>query len=84
MKEYQDTETGQIYAFEDDYDPFLEDNRNIPKTLTEVVQRKSTDTSVWYNGGWIEKKDAPVDYAEPISIIQSCMDGSSKTLFSSH
>ena len=71
MKEYQDTETGQIYAFEKDYDLFLADNRNIPKTLTEVVQRKSTDTSVWYNGGWIEKKDAPIDYEEPISSIPS-------------
>lgn len=71
MKEYQDSKTGQIYAFEDDYDPFPADNRNIPKTLTEVVQRKPTDTSVWYNGEWIEKKDAPIDYEEPISSIPS-------------
>jgi hypothetical protein len=34
MKNYQDEVTGQIYAFEDDNDPFLSDSRNIPKTLT--------------------------------------------------
>lgn len=71
MKNYQDMVTGQIYAFEDDYNPFLSDNRNIPKTLIEVIQLKPTDTSVWYQGGWIEKKDVPIDYEEPISSVPS-------------
>ncbi len=31
MKEYQDTETGPIYVFEDDFDPFTEDNRKVPQ-----------------------------------------------------
>ena len=54
MKHYQDTQTGQIYAFEDNFDPFISDNRNIPKTLTKIIKNKPTDTSVWCNGGWIE------------------------------
>ena len=42
MKHYQDTQTGQIYAFEDDFNPFTSDNRNIPKTLTDVIKNKLT------------------------------------------
>ncbi|TCH65391.1 hypothetical protein [Acinetobacter sp. ANC 4862] len=71
MKHYQDTQTGQIYAFEDDFNPFISDNRNIPKTLTDVIKNKPTDTSVWYWGDWIEKSDAPFDYIEPISSVPS-------------
>ena len=40
MKYYQDTETGQIYAYEDDFNPFESDIRTIPKTLTDRVKRK--------------------------------------------
>lgn len=71
MKHYQDTQTGQIYAFEDNFDPFISDNRNIPKTLTKIIKNKPTDTSVWCNGGWIELADAPTDYKEPISSVPS-------------
>ncbi|MFH7764534.1 hypothetical protein [Acinetobacter sp. BSP-28] len=71
MKHYQDTQTGQIYAFEDNFDPFISDNRNIPKTLTEIIKNKATDTSVWYNGEWVELTDAPTDYKEPISSVPS-------------
>ena len=71
MKHYQDTQTGQIYAFEDDFNPFTSDNRNIPKTLTDVIKNKLTETSVWYEGNWIEKSDAPFDYVEPISSVPS-------------
>lgn len=53
MKEYQDTETGQIYAFEDDFDPFTEDNRNLPKTLSVIVKPKPDDSHVWYQCDWI-------------------------------
>ncbi len=71
MKYYQDTETGQIYAYEDDFNPFESDIRTIPKTLTDRVKRKPTDTSVWYKENWIEKSDAPSDYIEPTSSIPS-------------
>lgn len=71
MKNYQDKVTGQIYAFEDDYDPFLSDNRNIPTTLTKNIKTRPTETSVWYKGGWIERTDAPIDYIEPISSVPS-------------
>ncbi|WP_180083149.1 hypothetical protein [Acinetobacter sp. YH12102] len=71
MKNYQDKETGQIYAFEDDYDPFLSDNRNTPKTLTKNIKTRPTETSVWYDGGWIERTDAPIDYIEPTSSVPS-------------
>lgn len=39
MRNYQDMVTGQIYAFEDDYDPFLFDNRFIPKTRTKNIKK---------------------------------------------
>ena len=71
MKNYQDKVTGQIYAFEDDYDPFLSDNRNTPKTLTKNIKTKPTESSVWYEGGWIERTDVPIDYIEPISSVSS-------------
>lgn len=71
MKNYQDMVTGQIYAFEDDYDPFLFDNRNIPKTLTRNIKTKPTETSVWYDGSWIERNDAPTDYKESVSNVPS-------------
>ncbi|MHA3052581.1 hypothetical protein [Acinetobacter sp. ANC 4640] len=69
MKNYQDTQTGQIYAFEDDFDPFTSENRNLPKTLTETIKIQPTDTSVWYQEGWIEQTDAPPDYTPPISSV---------------
>lgn len=71
MKHYQDTQTGQIYAFEDNFNPFISDNRNIPKTLTDIIKTKPTDTSVWYEGNWIELSDAPIDYVEPTSSVPS-------------
>ncbi|WP_062034601.1 hypothetical protein [Acinetobacter sp. BMW17] len=71
MKHYQDTQTGQIYAFEEDFNPFFSDNRNIPKTLTDVIKNKPTETSVWYGGDWIEKSDALFDYVEPTSSVPS-------------
>lgn len=71
MKNYQDKVTGQIYTFEDDFDPFLSENRNIPKTLSKNIKPKQSDTSVWYEEGWIERKDAPINYEEPISRVPS-------------
>jgi len=71
MKEYQDTETGMIHAFEDDYDPFTANNRNIPKTLTAEIKPKSDDSHVWYQSGWIKQEDAPAGYTPPVSAIPS-------------
>lgn len=71
MKEYQDTETGMIHAFEDDYDPFTANNRNIPKTLTAAVKPKPDDSHVWYQGSWIKQEDAPAGYKQPVSSVPS-------------
>lgn len=71
MKEYQDTETGTIHAFEDDYDPFTANSRNIPKTLTAAIKPKPDDSHVWYQGGWIKQKDAPAGYTPPVSSVPS-------------
>lgn len=71
MKHYQDTETGMIYAFEEDYDPFTANNRNIPTTLTETIKPKPTDSHVWHQGDWIRNQDAPIGYTPPISSVPS-------------
>lgn len=71
MKKYQDTETGQIYEFEDDFDPFTENNRNLPKTLSVIVKLKPDDTHVWYQCAWIKQEDAPIGYTPPISSVPS-------------
>ncbi|MCG9025695.1 hypothetical protein LH462_08365 [Laribacter hongkongensis] len=71
MKEYQDTETGMIYAFEDDYDPFSANNRNIPKTLTAAVKQKPDDSHVWYQNTWVKQEDVPAGYTPPISSVPS-------------
>jgi len=43
MKHYQDTVTGQIYAFNDfqNVEELMQTNRNIPKTLTDKVKKKA-------------------------------------------
>lgn len=71
MKHYQDKETGMIYAFEDDYDPFTANNRNIPTTLTKAIKPKPDDSHVWYQGNWIKQEDAPSRYSPPISSVPS-------------
>lgn len=71
MKHYQDTETGMIYAFEDDYDPFTANNKNIPTTLTKTIKPKPTDSHVWHQGNWIRQEDAPTGYTPPISSVPS-------------
>lgn len=69
MKNYQDTETGQIWAFEDGENPFTMNNRNIPPTLSETVIPKPSDTHVWHNGRWIEDSEKPIGYEPPISSV---------------
>lgn len=72
MKHFQDKSTGMIYAFEDDYDPFTANNRNIPTaTLTEMIKPKPDDYHVWYQEGWVLQDDAPLNYSPPISSVPS-------------
>lgn len=71
MKNYQDTETGKIWAFDDGVDPFKLNNRNIPTTLSETVIPKPSDSHVWFNGNWISDTEAPKGYKPPISSVPS-------------
>lgn len=73
MGHYQDTVTGEVYAFNehDNVEKLMQTRRNIPKTLTDKVKKKTSDTHIWYNGDWIHEKDKPIDYKEPISEIPS-------------
>lgn len=73
MKHYQDTITGQIYAFNDhdNVEKLMQKRRNIPKTLTNKVKEKPSDNHIWYNENWIQEKDKPINYKEPISEIPS-------------
>lgn len=71
MKHYQDTETGGIYAFEDDIDPRTLNNRNIPTTLSEVIKLKPDESYVWYHGDWIKQEESPPDYTKPVSSVPS-------------
>jgi len=73
MKHYQDTITGQVYAFyeHDNVEKLMKTRRNIPKTLTDNVKEKPSDNHIWHNGDWIHEKHKPQDYKEPISEIPS-------------
>ncbi len=71
MKNYQDTETGQIHAFEDGVDPFKLNNRNIPTTLSELVIQKPNEDHVWFEGHWITRDAAPSNYQAPVSSVPS-------------
>ena len=70
MKHYQDTKTGQIYAFEDNINPYKLNNRNLPiKTLIDNVKEKPNEEYVWYKEDWVHKNQIPKNYSEPISDI---------------
>lgn len=73
MKHYQDTVTGQVYAFHehDNVEKLMKTRRNIPKTLTNNVKEKPSDNHIWHQGDWTHEKDRPKDYKEPISKIPS-------------
>jgi len=71
MKYYQDTDTGKIHAFEDGYDPFTANNRNIPKTLTAEIKPKPDESHIWYQGGWIKQEEAPPGYTQLVSSVPS-------------
>lgn len=66
MKTFQDTETGQLYCFEDDADLT---KLKIPNTLSENVIPKPSDAHVWYENNWIEKAKAPDNYIAPVSSL---------------
>lgn len=71
MKHYQDTVTGRIFDFEDNFNPLESNNRNIPKTLSENIIEKPSEFHVWNNGNWIHEQDKPENYEDPISNIPS-------------
>ena len=71
MKNFQDTEIGAIYAFEDGINPFELGNRNIPTTLSETVVLKPSEFHVWFNRDWASISEVPIDYEPPISRVPS-------------
>jgi len=71
MKNYQDTETGQVYAFDDGVDPLTLNNRNIPTTLSENVIPKPSESHIWYNGAWAKDTEVPKGYVQPESSVPS-------------
>lgn len=71
MQHFQDTETGQIHAFDDGVDPFKLEYRSIPKTLSATIIPKPSEDHVWFNGSWIHKDQAPRGYEPPVSSVPS-------------
>ncbi len=71
MKTYQDTETGELYVFDDWIDPFKLNNRNIPTTLSETVIARPSEFHVWFNGSWVQDTEVPRGYKSPISSVTS-------------
>ena len=71
MKHYQDTETGQVYAFEIGINLRTLNNPNIPEALSEVVKTKPDDSYVWHDGDWIKRVEAPIGYTQSVSSIPS-------------
>lgn len=71
MKYYQDTITGQIYAFENhvNVEKLMQTSRNIPKTLIDKVKEKPSNNHIWYDGEWINKENKNMNYKEPISEV---------------
>ncbi|PUE65987.1 hypothetical protein [Arcobacter caeni] len=69
----QDKKTGQFFSFS----PFQvkqkvwENNRNIPKDLSENIKQKPNENCMWFEENWVEKSFLPKDYKEPISEIPS-------------
>lgn len=71
MQHFQDTETGQIHAFDDGVDPFKLGYRSIPKTLSATVIPKPSEDHVWFKGAWIHRSQAPLGYESPVSSVPS-------------
>lgn len=71
VQHFQDTETGQIHAFDDGVDPFKLGYRSIPKTLSATVIPRPSEDHVWFKGAWIHKNQAPMGYESPVSSVPS-------------
>lgn len=71
MQNFQDTETGQIHAFDDGIDPMALGYRSIPKTLSTIVKQKPSEEHVWIAGDWVHKMEAPAGYSAPVSSVPS-------------
>jgi hypothetical protein len=71
MQHFQDTETGQIHAFDDGIDPFTLGYRSIPKTLSVSIKPKPSEEHVWLDGDWLNKEQAPSNYVSPVSSVPS-------------
>ena len=71
MQYFQDTETGQIHAFDDGVDPMALGYRSLPKTLSSIVKQKPSEEHVWLDGDWVHKADAPAGYSAPVSRVPS-------------
>lgn len=71
MQHFQDTETGQIHAFDDGIDPMALGLRSIPRTLSSIVKDKPSAEHVWLDGDWVHTADAPAGYSAPVSSVQS-------------
>ena len=69
MQYFQDTETGQIHAFDDGINPFALGYRSIPKTLSATVKPQPSEEHVWLNGDWIHKTEVPLNYVSPVSSV---------------
>lgn len=69
MQQFQDTETGQIHAFDDGVNPFELTYRSIPKTLSATVIQKPNEEHVWHLGRWEHKTLVPTNYTAPVSSV---------------
>lgn len=58
-----------IHAFDDWVNPFSLNNRNIPKTLSETIVPKPSESHVWLNGAWIKNNEVPAGYKTPVSSV---------------
>lgn len=70
---FQDKKTGQIYSFSplQVKQKIWENNRNIPKYLSENIKQKPNENCMWFGENWVENSLLPKDYQEPISEIPS-------------
>lgn len=71
MQHFQDTETGQTYAFDDGVEPMALGYRSIPKTLSSNVKPKPSPEHVWIDGDWVHKTEVPAGYTVPVSSVPS-------------
>lgn len=61
---FQDKKTGQIYSFSplQVKQKIWENNRNIPKYLSENIKQKPNENCMWFGENWVENSLLPKDY----------------------